>query len=105
MKKLLAILLTLSLALALAVPAFAVEDEEPAGEPAVSAPAEEAEEQPVIISAPAEELRDRVIPKRCCLPKGRYKWATSCVSTLATHTVNWLNSRVKRQWLKATAYV
>ena len=43
MKKLLAILLTLSLALALAVPAFAVEDEETA------------EEQPVIISAPADE--------------------------------------------------
>ncbi len=43
MKKLLAILLTLSLALALAVPAFAVEDEETAGE------------QPVIISAPAED--------------------------------------------------
>ena len=43
MKKLLAILLTLSLALALAVPAFAVEDEETP------------EDQPVIISAPADE--------------------------------------------------
>ena len=42
MKKLLAILLTLALAFSLMVPAFAVEDEEP-------------EEQPVIISAPAED--------------------------------------------------
>ena len=68
MKKLLAILLTLSLALALAVPAFAVEDEDTAETPAAvseeeAAPGDEEaaeEEQPVTISAPAEE--DRYVP-------------------------------------------
>ena len=59
MKKLLAILLTMSLALALAVPAFAVEDEDAAEAPAAVAEEEAAaEEQPVIISAPAEEDED-----------------------------------------------